>query len=85
MQLNVPPALEVDESGTDDGRLAWAARIEEVYLEAERGELIEVSQVRRAFIASMTAYTLTPSAKAADLVEEAIDSLPQLRDVMQRQ
>jgi hypothetical protein len=50
MQLNVPPDLEAEdaeESWTDEERRALPAHIEEGYLQAERGELIEGAQARR--------------------------------------
>jgi Arc/MetJ-type ribon-helix-helix transcriptional regulator len=40
-------AQDAEESWTDEERHAWAAHIEEGYLEAERGELIDGNQARR--------------------------------------
>ncbi len=39
-------AQDADESWTDDERLALSAHIDEGYLQAERGELIDGAQVR---------------------------------------
>ena len=40
-------AQDAEESWTDDERLVLSAHIEEGYLQAERGELIEGAQARR--------------------------------------
>jgi Arc/MetJ-type ribon-helix-helix transcriptional regulator len=40
-------AQDAEESWTDEERLALAAHIEEGYLQAERGELIDGEQARR--------------------------------------
>ena len=40
-------AQDAEESWTDEDRLALAAHIEEGYLQAERGELIDGEQARR--------------------------------------
>jgi hypothetical protein len=54
MQLNVPPDLETpleaqdaEESWTDEERQALSSHIEEGYLQAVRGELIDGAQARR--------------------------------------
>ena len=44
MQINVP---EADESWTDEERRVLAAPIEEGYLQALRGEMIDSDQARR--------------------------------------
>jgi len=40
-------AQDAEESWTDEGRRALSAHIEEGYLQAERGELIDADQARR--------------------------------------
>jgi Arc/MetJ-type ribon-helix-helix transcriptional regulator len=40
-------ALDADENGAREEHLAWAAHIEEGYLQAERGELVEGTQARQ--------------------------------------
>ncbi len=66
-------AQDAEESWTDEERQALAAHIEEGYLQAERGELIDGAQGRREIQAmkddwrlsqTMSAYVLTPLAKA---------------------
>jgi hypothetical protein len=58
-------AQDAEESWTDEERRALATHIEEGYLQANRGELIDGEQVAsRAFVQRMSAYALTPLAKA---------------------
>jgi len=52
-------AQDAEESRTDDERRALAAHIEEGYLQAERGELIDGEQARREIQAMKDDWRLT--------------------------
>ena len=63
-------AQDAEESWTDEERRALSTHIEERYLQAERGELVDGAQARReiqamkADVQTMSVYALTPLAKA---------------------
>lgn len=56
-------AQDADESWTDDERLALSAHIDEGYLQAERGELIDGAQVRREIQAMKETWREEPPPK----------------------
>jgi Arc/MetJ-type ribon-helix-helix transcriptional regulator len=52
-------AQDAEESWTDEERLALSAHIEEGYLQAERGELIDGAQARREILAMKNDWRLS--------------------------